>query len=312
MKRLRLRFAVLSLASVLLLLAVVLWWCWAVMPINGDNPRDFVVRKGEAVTSIAQRLEQQSIIRSAWAFRLIVWQEKLADKLQAGKFVLNTNQRVESIAQALTQGTQDIWLTFPEGWRKEEVAARLAANLPRFDKNLFLLQAQEGYLFPDTYLVPQEADEDLVLRLFADNFVQKFTFQNDQLNQDQILILASLVEREAKKEVDRPIVAGILLKRWQNGWPLQVDATVQYAKANSQNWWPTVSKSDLKTIKSPYNTYLNKGLPLGPICNPGLAAIKAVVNSQATEYWYYLTGTDGLMHYAVTAADHQQNIQKYL
>jgi UPF0755 protein len=311
MKLARIFWGLISMLVVALLVGVIIWWRWAILPVGGEEQQAFVVKRGETLSLIAQRLEKAGIIRSAWAFRLVVWQEKLAGKIQSGQFKLNTSQGVESIAQSLTKGTQDVWITLPEGWRKEEMATRLAANLPQFNRSNFLLKAPEGYLFPDTYLVPQEADEELLLKILTANFAKKFVFKSEGLLAEEILILASLVEREAKLAVDRPIVAGILVKRLKNNWPLQVDATVQYVKGNINEWWPTINKEDLK-IKSPYNTYLNKGLPLGPICNPGLAAIEAVVTPQPTDFWYYVTGKDGLMHYAKTSAEHQQNIQKYL
>lgn len=312
MKRVGLFLGAILFLVVVVLAGAVVWWRWAAAPVGvSGKDVDFVIKKGESIEAIGKRLEQNGVIRNALAFRLTVWQQGLSNRIQAGRFKLNSGLGVAETVKILMKGTEDVWITLPEGWRKEEVAARLAANLPKFNKSNFLLKAPEGYLFPDTYLVPQEANEDLILRLFADNFAQKFTFISETLTEKQILTLASLVEREAKAAVDRPIIAGILAKRLKSGWPLQVDATVQYAKGGSGEWWPTVYKEDLK-IKSPYNTYLNKGLPPGPICNPGLASIKAVITPQATEYWYYLTGTDGLMHYAATSADHQQNIQKYL
>lgn len=138
---------------------------------------------------------------------------------------------------------------------------------------------------------------------------------------EEVLILASIVEREVKFNNDRPIVAGILLKRLEKNWPLQADATVQYAIASAKckgksakcgNWWPkNLTREDLK-IKSPYNTYLYPGLPPGPICNPGLAAIEAVLNPVGSEYWFYLSDEEGKMHYAKTAEEHEENISKYL
>jgi UPF0755 protein len=133
--------------------------------------------------------------------------------------------------------------------------------------------------------------------------------------------LASLVEREARREEDRPIVAGILLKRWQNNWALQADATIQY-EAGSKNcgiglkgekcdWWEPVKKTDLG-IDSPYNTYKYKGLPPTPICNPGLASIKAVIYPKETDYWFYLSDTSGKIHYARTVEEHNENIRQYL
>ena len=140
------------------------------------------------------------------------------------------------------------------------------------------------------------------------------------MDKNQVLILASLVEREAHHEKDRPIVAGILSKRLRNNWPLQVDASVQYAlaskncplsKANCQ-WWPqSLSEKDLKT-QSSYNTYLYRGLPPAPICNPSLSSIKAVIFSQESPYWFYLSDKQGEIHYAVSDRQQAENIRKYL
>ena len=132
----------------------------------------------------------------------------------------------------------------------------------------------------------------------------------------QVLILASLVEREARQSSTREKVAGIILKRYLADWPLQIDATVQYVlgyQPNEKSWWKKeLSEEDLK-IDSPFNTYINKGLPPDPICNPSLSSIKAVINAdENTPYWYYLTDNQGVMHYAITLEEHQNNINKYL
>ena len=135
--------------------------------------------------------------------------------------------------------------------------------------------------------------------------------QKAGLNKKEVLTLASLIEREAKHNEDRAIVAGILIKRGENDWPLQIDATVQYVLGRERNWWPQVTKRDLNT-NSPYNTYKNKGLPPGPICNPGLASIKAVLYPKKTDFWFYLSDKTGKMHYARTNGEHNANIRKYL
>jgi UPF0755 protein len=134
-----------------------------------------------------------------------------------------------------------------------------------------------------------------------------------------MLILSSIVEREVRLEKDRPVVAGILIKRWRSDWPLQADATIQYLKAdlNCRNrgvncdWWEPVSGADLD-IDSPYNSYLYRGLVPGPICNPGLASIQAVSNPQDTDYWFYLSDYSGEVHYARTNEEHSENIERYL
>jgi UPF0755 protein len=134
-----------------------------------------------------------------------------------------------------------------------------------------------------------------------------------------VLILASIVEREAGLDQDRPLIAGILLKRWRQGWPLQADATIQYAVGDDRcqgqeaecDYWAPVKKADL-AINSAYNTYKNQGLPPGPICSPGLASIKAVVYPQTSDYWFYLSDSDGTVHYARTNEEHSENVTRYL
>ena len=284
-------------------------------------PVTFVIQNGESLKAIALRLQQQGLIRNTTAFMLLVYQQKLATQIQAGSFQLKYNLPAKIIAQTLTKGLTDVWITIPEGWRREEIAQRFKSLLPSFDAQQFnqLTQTKEGYLFPDTYLVPQDTTPQTALNILLANFNQKYTTDLEKaamqknLSQNQVLIIASIVEREAQKDIDRPIIAGIIIKRFEAGWPLQTDATIQYAKATgSPSWWPPVNATDLKTIQSPYNTYLNIGLPPGPICNPGLASIKAAIYPQESSYWFYLNDNLGQIHYAATDQEHQANIQKYL
>ncbi len=307
-----------------------LWWRWANLPFDEQYSlagQTFVVKKGESLSSVAFRLQDEGLIRSGAAFKLLGRMQDLEDKIQAGSFRLKPSQSLEEIIDFLTQGTQDIWLTFPEGWRKEEFARRLASNLANFDQEEFLNLAanHEGELFPDTYLLPREASASAVFQFLENNFQKRFdedlVKQANQagLSQKEVLILASLVEREAKHGGDRALVAGILLKRLEANWPLQVDATLQYALAEKRclptsvdcDWWVTPTATD-KKIDSPYNTYIYKGLPPTPICNPGLSAIEAVISPQDSEYWFYLSDLKGNMHYSQTVEEHNANIQEYL
>ena len=323
------------LGSVLVLSLVVLggffWWqvnTTAVNPQSLSVSKAFVVRKGENLSFVAQHLKQEDLIRSSLAFKLMILTRGLAGKIQAGSFQLSPSLSVEEIAFELIRGTSDIWLTFPEGWRKEEFGQRLKTNLENFDSQEFLLLVEhlEGFLFPDTYLISRQASSSAVVKMFRRNFDRKFNLElelaakSKGLTKNEVVILASIVERETKHEEDRSIVAGILIKRWQNNWPFQVDATLQYIKANqncfnlseqSCNWWPLVAGKD-KKINSPYNTYQYKGLPPAPICNPGLASIRAVIYPQETAYWFYLSDEKGKMHYAETIEEHDQNVVQYL
>ena len=297
-----------------------LWWRINTRSVvQQSSPTAFVVRKGEGLSSISQRLAEVNLVRSQFAFKLMVLAQGLSFKIQAGSFQLSPSLSAQEIAQQLTKGTTDIWLTFPEGWRREQYVQRLAANLANFDQQEFLSLTEklEGQLFPDTYLMPQDASISSVLKIFEQNFEKKFTAdlekaaQRQGLTQAQVLILASLIEREAGQDKDRPIVGGILLKRWQNSWPLQIDATLQYIKGNSRDWWPQVYGPD-KALNSTYNTYKYKGLPPGPICNPGLASIKGIIYPETTDYWFYLSDSKGQMHYSRTAKEHSANIDRFL
>jgi len=288
----------------------------------------FVIQKGDSLSLIANRLNKEGLIKSSLAFKLLVLTQSLSGQIQAGDFRLQPSLTTQEIAYILTHGTLDIWLTFPEGWRREEDGQRLAANLEDFSYPQFLQLTKdlEGYLFPDTYLISKEASFSSVIKIFTNNFERKYSLdlqlaaKQMDLTREQVIILASIVERESRTEKDRPIVAGILLKRWQENWPLQADATVQYAIANSklqtptsqpENWWPKkLSKTDLQ-IDSLYNTYKYRGLPPTPICNPGLASIKAVIYSQESDYWFYLSDKQGKMYYAKTNEEHEENKEKY-
>ncbi|MGB9911431.1 MAG: endolytic transglycosylase MltG [Microgenomates group bacterium] len=307
------------------------WWQKGIKPVTSslgkqEVKKTFVVKKGEDVTSIAKRLEEEGLINDRFVFQLLVFLKGLKGKIQAGSFTLSSSLSPEEIALTLTRGTNDIWITFPEGWRKEEFARRLKANLENFEEKKFLdlTNKLEGYLFPDTYLFPKNIDEEKIVKILKENFDKKaqpfLDEEKESLTSYEKLILASIIEREVKYPEDREIAAGILIKRLKNNWPLQTDATIQYAKVNlyfspelfdSYNWWPVIKKEDLK-IDSPYNTYKYKNLPPTPICNPGLASIKAVIYAKDSEFWYYLSDKKGKLHFARTLEEHQENINKFL
>lgn len=261
------------------------------------------------------------MIHSPTIFKILSFLQRKTTKIQAGEFRLSSKMSPSEILGQLNLGTFDIRLTIIEGWRREQISEKLIkSGLSRFDQKEFLEKTAdlEGQLFPDTYLIPKEADAPKIIEILLKNYKKKSLSPSRET-----LILASLVEREIPHEEDRPIVAGILLKRLSAGWPLQVDATVQYIIAGRKcegrsvkgevcEWWPkNLTQKDLQ-VKSSYNTYLYKGLPPKPICNPGLSAIKATLNPTETEYWYYLSDKNGVTHFAKTIEEHNGNIQRYL
>lgn len=297
----------------------------ALRPIEPENNaiERFVIAKGQGSAAIGTNLTEAGLIRHPLLFRFTVWQTGLANRLQAGSFELSPNMSVSEIAQTLTQGTEDIWVTVLEGWRVEEIADMMAAaELESFDEQEFLSLAQgkEGYLFPDTYLVPRQITAAQFLSLLENTFEQKVTegladeVAASDRSLEEIIIMASLVQREAKSESDMRHVAGILWNRVDLGMSLDVDATLQYIttkQAVNGEWWPQPNVA-AKQINSPYNTYRNPGLPAGAIANPGVQAISATATPLDTKDLFYLHDRQGIMRYATTLEEHNRNVQQYL
>lgn len=285
----------------------------------------FVIRPGQPVVQIARNLQQGGLVRNALAFRLLVAQMGIGKSIQAGDFRLSAHLSARDIATELTHGAIDVWITFPEGTRVEEMAEIIEAKLKtsqndkyQFDKKEFIASAKEGYMFPDTYLIPKDTTAQPVIDRMRETFSQKVDqdlLASEELSGDEIITLASLIEREAKTNQERPIIAGILINRLNAGIALQVDATLQYAKgydASADSWWPQVTPADYQKVKSPFNTYLHLGLPPGPIANPGLHSIRAATNPSETNYLYYLHDSEGKIHYAKNLDEHNRNIRQYL
>ena len=242
----------------------------------------------------------------------------LDKKIEAGDFRLSPSMTAQEIAQNLTHGTIDIWVTIVEGQRAEEVANTLQEKVPSYKtswKNTLI--ANEGYLFPDTYLIPKDADISIIVSLMKKNFEKKFESiknSNTNLSTPQIVIIASLIEREAKFPEDRPLVASVILNRLSLSMPLQIDATVQYAlgyQKDEKSWWKkNLTFEDLK-INSFYNTYKNVGLPSNPIANPGLDALEGAIKPPKTDYLYYISDKSGHLHFSKNLEGHNLNIEKY-
>lgn len=320
---------ILFVVSIFLLITIIAAWKIVSSPIDPDNQErvSFSIQKREPLDQIIDRLKKSDLIRSKAAMKLTVLRLGLAKRIQAGEFLLSPSWSLKDIAQTLTLGRSDMKITLIEGWRKVEIAEELDRQFSKsgvqFNKDAFLeaTKDSEGYLFPDTYFIPKNSQTEEIADLLLQNFEKKVdqnlqsSINNQGLSLNQALIIASLVEREAKFDKDRSLVAGILIKRWKNNWALEIDATVQYAlgyQKKTNTWWKQdLTLSDLK-IDSPYNTYLYPGLPPTPICSPSLASIQAVGNQQQSEYWFYISDIQGNLHFAKTLSQHNANIAKYL
>lgn len=316
------RFFIFLIVILLFLGVALLWWKNVISPVNSDNltPIMFTIPQGQSIKEIANNLQSKKLIKDKIAFFIYIRLSSLGQKIQAGNFRLNQTMNMKEIAHSLTSGTNDVWVVIIEGLRNEEIALLLAQDLS-IPESEFLRISKEGYMFPDTYLIPKDATAEKVKEIISKNFDEKVTDkiinkgEQQGLDLDEIITLASIIEREVKDNNDRKIIAGILLKRLNNNWPLQTDATIQYAlgyQSGEKSWWKkNLTAADL-LIDSPYNTYQYTGLPPDPICNPGLSSILSVVEPQTSSYWFYLSDKQGKIHYAVSQEEHEANIEQYL
>lgn len=315
------RMLFIPLVLVLVVVAGLFWFYKNVSPVSSSEKFSyFIIAKGSSASQIGSKLQSAGLIKSALAFKLYLRLTGQSQKIQTGEFKLSPSLSLFQAVDVLFKGPVELWVTIPEGLRREKVAQKFATALEKDDVFIanFLQESkgEEGYLFPDTYLFPRDVTAGTVVKKMTDTFTAKTKGlkNNSGLSFEQAVVLASLLERETKTDAERPVVAGILIKRLNAGWPLQIDASVQYAlgyDAALGTWWKRLLSLDDLQVASPYNTYKNQGLPPTPIASPGLSSINGVMNPVESDYWYYIHDTDLQIHYAATLAEHNANIAKY-
>ncbi|MBI2338694.1 endolytic transglycosylase MltG [Candidatus Daviesbacteria bacterium] len=297
------------------------WWESQLGPVSsGQSTKVFVINKGAGVSEIARKLKDDGLIKSELAFKIYIRQNNLTNKLQAGSYKISPSMSVPEIAKKMQSGSEDEWVTLIEGWRIEEMAERLNQQLG-INKSQFLKNAKEGYMFPDTYLFPKEATIEYITSTLRKTFDSRFAddlrskIKSQGLTEVQGVILASIVEREARSDNVRKMVASILLKRYKIGMALNADATLQYAlgyQKEEKSWWKRHLTREDKKVDSLYNTYLYAGLPPAPIANPSVSSLKAVADANpSTPYLYYYHDSKGNSYYASTLEEHNQNVANY-
>ena len=288
---------------------------------NDSDYQTFTVEKGETLDNIINKLANEKLIRSRLSFYWVVKQKGIERNIQAGSFRLSPSLDAYQIAEALTQGTEDVWITIPEGMRKEEVAEIVSKQLD-ISTAEFISAANEGYLFPETYLVPKTTTTQELIDLMKNTMNERYTQEMREdarklgLTDQEVVIIASMLEREALFDDDRQQIANIMLRRTKEEYPLQIDATVQYVlgyQADEKRWWKKALTYDDLKRESLYNTYRVSGLPPAPISSPGISSIKAVTQANPdTPYFFYLHDPSGKTHYGKTIEEHERNINKYL
>ncbi|MCX8025602.1 MAG: endolytic transglycosylase MltG, partial [Thermanaerothrix sp.] len=305
-----------------------LYYAWALF-LNGRQlhaPSDvedgkviFTIGSDEPTSAIIQRLKQSGLIQNEEAFRILLIYSGLDRGIQAGQYELSPGMDGVQIAHALQKGGQlEITVTILPGWRAEEIAhvLRLSGLLGNESQFLEIVRRPpewevlrsleyppglEGFLMPDTYTFRRGMSAERIVSQMVERFAQMLTpeiregFARQGLSLYQGVILASIVEREGVIKEEYPLIASVFLNRLRAGMKLDSDPTVQYAlgyDVQSNTWWKNPLKTDDFKINSPYNTYINTGLPPTPICNPGLEALQAVANPAQTPYYYFRAQCD--------------------
>ncbi|OGI27496.1 MAG: hypothetical protein A2359_04520 [Candidatus Moranbacteria bacterium RIFOXYB1_FULL_43_19] len=322
--------------AVLLLLG---WWFHRQVYFShgtGDAAQNFEIRSGEGVKDIAKNLEERQLIKNDFYFNYFVWKTKAREKLQAGKYEIRGSMTIPEIAQVLSMGevvSNEVKITFPEGTNLKSMAEILSSK--GFDGEKFLTVAKsgagvkmdyefleekpknvdlEGFLFPDTYIFFKNTSEANIANRMLLNFDEKLTgdmraeIEKRGKSIFEVVTMASILEKEVKTPEDMKIASGIFWDRIGAGMPLQSCATIAYVLGKEKKQY---SYDDTRT-PSPYNTYINRDLPPGPIDNPGMNALHAAVYPAKTDYVYFLSDPEtGKTIFSKTIEEHEANKAKY-
>ena len=314
------------------LFSVFYLWYWSqILPLPFFSPYEFKIKKGESFFAIAKNLKKEGIIDNYYLFLFYLFGTQKYSQLQAGKYLFYPPLTPKQLVNQIIKGeTIKERLTIIEGWTLKEIATLLEEK-GYSQKEFFSLVTKdfsdefdflkdkpkdltlEGYLFPDTYEIEPEESLESIIKKILKNFDRKLDPEmRDEITRQQktifeIVIMASMLEKEVKTLEEKRLVSGILWKRLRVGMPLQVDATISYITGKK------TTKISLKEtqIDSPYNTYKYKGLPKGPICNPGKESIFAAIYPKESDYWYYLSTPDGEIIFSRTFKEHIRAKDKY-
>lgn len=287
-------------------------------PVSFPVGERVTIEEGVSLGQVSIFLKEKQIIRSRTVFEfcmIVIYGDK---NTTAGDYLFKESMNACTVASRIARGISGmpaIKVTIPEGMSNIRVAEVFEKTLSKFDSQFFIKNTQrlEGYLFPETYFFSPHATAGDVMEMMNAQFQKKIEplmslIENSEHSLEDIVIMASILEKEAKTPEDQALVSGILWKRIARGMPLQVDAPFYYLLGKKSD---ELTQSDLK-MESGYNTYKNKGLPVGPIGNPGMVAIRAAIFPMSSPYWYYLSDKDDVIHYAKTFDEHKTNKARYL
>jgi len=319
-KKYRKQFTIATVLTIIVATAAIcIWQFYNLQTPPKEFPLDMpiVIESGTPLRGIAQILRDNNVISSQYVFYLIAVLEYDPQRFKAGRYTFSDPQSMRAVIETLLEGettSNTVSLTLPEGLSVSVWAPSITQILPHIPPDDFIAAAKphEGKLFPDTYIVPLdyplERLIDLLLEQHKKVFKEVSIESETNLSADEIIILASILEREANSSESKKMVSGILQNRLAINMPLQADATMEYVLGRPL---ATLTPEDLRQ-PSPYNTYLNQGLPPTPIGNPGRMAMEAVLNPAQSNYFFYITAPDGTFYYARDFDEHRLNIARYL
>jgi len=319
-----------NIIVVIVLFVSILFLSWIFLPFYSSAPINISVPAGADSFEIANTLRQQGVIKNKFVFILLSKVLNWEKDLKAGNYEFSSSNMIDILRKLKKGGIKRSRVTIPEGlpgWEvsqileKEEIIKKndflaLVNNPEIFKKEFsFLLSAEslEGYLYPDTYYFFIKENEVQVIRKFLLRFQEialplyEEKISRNNLSAEEIIILASIVEKEAQISLEKPIIAAVFHNRLEKGMRLRADPTVKYALGNFQE---RLTYEDL-TVSSPYNTYLHYGLPPGPICNPGKDSIYAVLYPDEVDYFYFVAKGDGTHKFSDTYEEHLEAVRKY-
>ncbi len=297
------------------------WFRYTINAPSGNDvtPRRFVIASGEGVNAISRNLKTAGFIRNSFVFETYLWWKGIEGRLIAGEYDLNPSFSIRDLTKVLVAGetvSRERDITILEGWTRKDIAEYLGKEgVVKAKDFLNTTKELEGYLFPDTYRIFKDATvEEIVVKMRA-NFERKVTsamradIKKQKKTLDEILTMASILEREVRTPEEMALASDLFWRRLAIGMPLQSDATVNFVTGEKR---PSPLYKDLE-VDSPYNTYKYRGLPPGPIGNPGLSAITAAIYPKKNDYWFFLTTEDdGRAIFGKTLEEHNVNRRKYL
>lgn len=289
---------------------------------NINDLKIFNIERGDSVKKIAQELEDEELIKSSNLFLIYSLLTNSNRSIQAGEYLLSPQMNIPKIIEIIVGGkVNEEKITIIEGWDLDDIANYLTKKGISTKEEFFKVTGEprnkdslEGYIFPDTYNITSKDTAETIIQKALLNFEIKITselkseIEKQGKTIEEIIIMASIIEKEVKSSEDKKNVSDVLWKRINANMPLQSCATVLYALGEKKS---SVSTADTQ-IDSPYNTYRNRGLPIGPIANPGINSILAAIYPTKNNYWYYLSSPDGKTHFSTTLDEHNYKKNLYL